>query len=79
MDLRLPVSDKTGCPTKPLKIKCTSMGIPSATSAYWCIVAQDGHQFYFDVSSWRQAQLISDQAGDYARRARDAEEAAKAS
>lgn len=52
--MSVPNARPSGSPDKPLKIRCTSIGRPSPTKPYLCIVFEDGTQLYvgmtFDIA-----------------------------
>ncbi len=58
------MSEKFGSPTKPLRTKCTSIGFGDVP--YWCLVADDGTQYYFEIRSWQMAMMISSQSNSAA-------------
>lgn len=60
------MSEKFGSPDKPLQIKCTSIGSPTRDRHYWCIVTASGDQYYFGISGFQQAMLISHQSSEAA-------------
>ena len=63
--------ERFGSPDKPLKVKCTSLGSPAADRHYWCLVTEDGNQYYFGIGSFQQAMLISSQSHEAAAKMAD--------
>jgi hypothetical protein len=55
--------DRFGTALKPKKIKCTSVGVPSPTRPYLCIVVDENNQHYYGMT-FDQARLFSAQMAE---------------